>query len=234
MSINHQKSSIRLWPQDDRPREKLFKWGEHKLSNSELLAILISTGTRGQSALDLSREVMDKFKTFRNMSHTDSRQWEELRGLGAAKIAKIRAAIEIGRRFREDEIKEDQPRLRSSQDIVDILMPRMRDLKIEVFKAVFLNSQNRIIEIIDISEGTVNRASPFIREIFQKALSRFAVSLVCVHNHPSGDVTPSPEDRQFTADLHAAGKLLGVKLLDHIIIGDNCHYSFSDEGQIGG
>jgi len=224
------KTPIRLWPVDDRPREKLFKFGEQRLSNSELLAILLSTGTRGQSALDLSRKILEKFKTFRNMSHTDSRDWKEFRGLGPAKMAQLRAALEIGRRFREEEMKTEQPRIKSSREIVDILMPRMRDLKIEIFKAVFLNSQNKIIEIVDISEGTVNRASPFVREVFQKALSRFAVSLICVHNHPSGDTAPSPEDRQFTRDLIEAGRILGVKLLDHLIIGNNCYYSFSDAG----
>lgn len=228
------KSSIREWPVDDRPREKLFRLGPQKLSNSELLAILLGNGTRGQSALDLSRKVLEKFKTFRGMSHTDAREWDDIRGLGPAKVSQIRASLEIGRRFREDEAREAQPRIRSSRDIADMLMPQMRDLKIEVFKAVFLNSQNKIIEISDISEGTVNRASPFIREIFQKALARFAVSVICVHNHPSGDPTPSPEDRQFTADLRGAGQVLGVKLLDHLIIGDNRYYSFSDSGAISG
>lgn len=228
-NLSQVQNPIRLWPQDDRPREKLFRLGEQRLSNSELLAIILSSGSRGQSALDLSRQILDKFKTFRNMSHMDSRDWKGIRGLGLAKIAQIRAAIEIGRRFREDEMKLVQPRIKSSRDIVDILMPRMRDLKIEVFKAVFLNSQNKIIEIIDISEGTVNRASPFIREIYQKALAAYAVSVVCVHNHPSGDITPSPEDQQFTSDLVASGRILGVKLLDHLIIGDNCYYSFSDQ-----
>ena len=231
-NLPQHKNPIRLWPIDDRPREKLLKLGEQKLSNSELLAILLSTGTRGQSALDLSRKILEKFKTFRNMSHTDGKIWKEVRGLGPAKIAQIRAAIEIGRRFREDEVREIQPQIKSSREVVNILMPRMRDLKIEVFKSVFLNSQNRIIEIVDIEEGTVNRASPFIREIFQKALARFAVSFICVHNHPSGDVKPSPEDRQFTRDLAETAYVLGIKLLDHLIIGDNRYYSFADQGEI--
>ncbi len=230
MQNSPSKKAIRFWPAADRPREKLFKLGERQVSSSELLAILLSTGSAGESALDLSRKVIEKFKTFRNMSYSDGKDWKELRGLGPAKIARIRAAIEIGRRFREDEIRHAQPRIKSAKDIVDILMPQMRDLRIEVFKAVFLNSQNKIIEIIDITEGTVNRASPFIREIFQKALIHFAVSMICVHNHPSGDVSPSPEDRQFTADLQQAGKVLGIKLLDHLIIGDNRYYSMNNPG----
>ena len=226
------QNSIRHWPADDRPREKLFKFGERQLSNSELLAILLRTGTKGESALDIGRKVIEKFKTFRNMSHTDIRDWKDFRGLGPAKLAQIRAAIEIGRRFREDELRETQLQIKSSRDLAEILMASMRDLKIEVFKVVFLNSQNRIITIEEITQGTVNRASPFIREIFQKALAHFAVGVVCAHNHPSGDVTPSPEDRQFTRDLTEAGRVLSVKVIDHMIIGDNRYFSFADSGQL--
>lgn len=208
-----------------------MRCGEQQLSNSELLAILLSTGTRGQSALDLARNVMDKFKTFRNMSYAASSDWKTLRGLGPAKIAQIRAALEIGRRFREDEMRAVVTQIKSSREIAEMLLPQMRDLKIEIFKAVFLDSQNRIIEITDIAQGTVNCASPFIREICHKALALFAVSLICVHNHPSGEVSPSPQDRQFTKDLAQASKVLGIKFLDHLIIGDNRYYSFADQDQ---
>ena len=222
--------TIKNWPLSDRPREKLLKDGEHKLSNSELVAILLRNGVKGESAVDLARKILIKFGTFRNMGHTDIRDWKEFKGLGQAKIAQIKAAIEIGRRFREDEAKENQPKIESSKDIVDILMPRMRDLKKEVFKIVLLNSQNRIIDISDTEEGTVNKANPIIREIFQKALQNYAVSLICVHNHPSGNTEPSIEDREFTEELFKAGKIMQVAVLDHVIIGDNEYYSFADEG----
>ncbi len=210
---------IRNWPKADRPREKLLKHGEHTLSNAELLAILLRTGTKGSSALDIARKVLFRFKTFRNMSHTDSRQWKEFKGLGSAKIAQIRAAIEIGRRFGEEAL-ENKIKVKSAQDIVDLLMPRMRDLKKEVFKIVLLNSQNQIIEIHEITKGTVNQASPIIREIFQKALQYFSASIVCVHNHPSGNPQPSKEDKAFTQELVKAGNVLQIKVLDHIVIGD--------------
>ncbi len=222
--------AILNWPEADRPREKLLKNGEHTLSNSELLAILLRTGVQGQSAMDMAREIMQKFKTFRNLSHTDISHWKGIKGLGEAKIAQIKAAIEIGRRFREDELKEEKIKIKSSQDVVDILMPRMRDLKKEVFKIVLLDSQNSIIDIIEIAEGTVNQAAPIIREVFQKALQHFTSSIICVHNHPSGDSCPSKEDRDFTTELFHAGKIIQVKVLDHIIIGDNKHYSFADNG----
>ena len=224
------ENAIKNWPKDERPREKLFKSGEHTLSNTELIAILLRSGVRGHSAIDLARSILSKFKTFRDMSHTDIRDWQEFKGLGQAKIAQIRAALEIGRRFREDEVKENQPKINSSKDIVDILMPRMRDLKKEVFKIVLLNSQNRIIDIFDTGEGTVNKANPIIREIFQKALQNYATSLICVHNHPSGKTEPSREDRDFTKELYQAGNIMQVKVLDHVIIGENKYYSFADEG----
>ena len=223
-------TAIRHWPKDDRPREKLFKNGERSLSNSELLAILLRTGTNGTTAIDLARKVLDKFRTFRNMSHTDTRDWKELKGLGPAKIAQIKAALEIGRRFREAEIKEERPQIKSAKDVVDILMPQMRDLKKEVFKVVFLNSQNRIIAIEDLEEGTVNHASPIIREIFQRALQHFAVSIICAHNHPGGDAAPSAEDKAFTHKLIESGKVIGVNVLDHIIIGNEKFHSFIDRG----
>ena len=224
------KHSIKTWPKEDRPREKLLRNGEHTLSNTELLAILLRTGVKGQSAIDLARKVLQKFKTFRNLSHTDLAQWKEFKGLGLAKIAQIKAAIEIGRRFREDELKEEKIKVKSSKDIADFLMPRMRDLKFEVFKAVLLDAQNKIIDTVDIEQGTVNKANPIIREIFQKALQYFATALICVHNHPSGITDPSRQDKDFTKNLCEAGKIMQVKVLDHVIIGDNKHYSFADEG----
>lgn len=226
-------NTIKTWPKDDRPREKLLRSGEHTLSNTELLAILLRTGVKGESAIDLARKILQKFKTFRNMSHTDIRDWEELKGLGQAKIAQIKAAIEIGRRFKEEEVKESRPKITSAQDAAEIMMPRMRDLKKEIFKILLLNSQNRIIDNIEITEGTVNQATPIIREIFQKAMQRYAVSIICVHNHPSGDPNPSVEDKAFTKDMVKAGGILNIRVLDHIIIGNNKYFSFADGGMIG-
>lgn len=223
---------INNWPKEDRPREKLLKNGEHTLNNSELLAIILRTGIKGESALDLARRILHKFKCFRNMGKQDLAHWKQLRGLGEAKISQIKAAIEIARRFSEEIIKEKRVKIKSSRDIVSILMPRMRDLKIEVFKVLFLNSQNRIIDMIEIEEGSVNQARPIIREVYQKALREFASSIACVHNHPSGNPRPSREDRQFTRELVKAGEVLFIKCLDHIIIGDGKYFSFSDKGFI--
>ena len=225
-----QLAGIKSWPEDDRPREKLLKKGARALSNSELLAILLRTGTNGTSAIDLARKVMKKFGTFRNMVHTDARDWKEFKGLGGAKIAHIQAALEIGRRFREDEASAGKQKVKSAKDIVEILMPQLRDLKTEVFKVVYLDSNNRIIDIVDATTGTVNQAMPIVREIIHAALQKFAVSIICVHNHPSGRIEPSLQDKQFTKELNDAGKVIGIKVIDHIIIGENQFFSFSDNG----
>lgn len=226
------RTSIREWSPDDRPREKLFAQGEESLSTAELLAILLRTGCRGTNAIELSRQIIDRFGSLRNMSHTDARGWKSFKGLGKAKVAQIKAALELGRRFREEEWREERPQIKSAKDTIDLLMPRMRDLKKEVFKVIFLNSQNRVIAVEDLAQGTVNHASPIIREIFHRALEHFAAAVICAHNHPSGNVTPSPEDRAFTHKLVTAGKNLEIAVLDHIIVGRDCWYSFLDRGEM--
>lgn len=225
-------TGIKTWPEDDRPREKLLKRGAGALSNSELLAILLRTGTSGTSAIDLARKVLKKFGTFRNMAHTDVRDWKEFKGLGGAKIAHIQAALEIGRRFRQDESTEGKQKIASAKDVVDIVSPQLRDLKTEVFKVVYLDSNNRIIDIVDTAVGTVDKAFPIVREIIHAALQKFAKSIVCVHNHPSGETTPSEQDKEFTRQLCEAGKIMQVQVLDHIIIGDGRYYSFESSSGI--
>ena len=239
MAVTEKSKStgIKSWPEGDRPREKLLKKGAAALSNSELLAILLRTGVKGNSAIDLARQIIEKFNTFRNMNHTDMREWKEFKGLGPAKLAQIQAALEIGRRFREVEALPPKQKISSAQDIVNMIIPQMsdqmRDLKTEVFKVVYLNSNNRIIITSDAATGTVNQAMPIVREIIHAALQKFAAAIICVHNHPSANITPSPEDKKFTQELSAAGKLMGIKVLDHIIIGDGNHFSFADEGIMG-
>ena len=232
MIEKNKTSGIKSWPKDDRPREKLLKNGAKALSNSELLAILLRTGTAGTSAVDLSRKVLKKFNTFRGMAHTDSQDWKEFKGLGPAKIAHIQAAIEIGRRFREDEVSAGKQKISSAKDIVDILMPQMRDLKTEIFKVVYLDNNNRIIDISDAAVGTVDYAVPIVREIIHFALQKFAKSIVCVHNHPSSETTPSLHDKKFTKELSDAGNLMEIKVRDHIIIGRDKYFSFADQGLI--
>lgn len=219
-------TSISNWPEEDRPREKLLRNGEHTLSNSELLAILLRTGTKGQSALDLARKIMSKFKTFRNMGHTDIRDWKEFKGLGTAKLAQLKAALEIARRFNEHEGTNKKPLIKYTEEVVKMFKPRMRDLKNEIFKAILCDSKNRIIDVVEITQGTPTDSFPITREIISKALQNFASGVICIHNHPFSEPSPSKEDEIFTSALKEACKLTGIRLLDHIIFGIDQFYSF--------
>jgi len=221
-----QRVSIKEWPSDDRPREKLLKNGEHTLSNSELLAILLRTGTKGHSAIDLARKIMSKFKTFRNMSHTDIRDWDEFKGVGAAKLAQLKAAIEVARRFNSQEETNKKPLVNYTEEVVKMFKPRMRDLKNEVFKVILCDSKNKIIDSVEITQGTPTDSFPIIREIVSKALQNFTSGIICMHNHPFGDSCPSKEDEVFTLSLKNACDLIGLKLMDHIIFGSDDCYSF--------
>lgn len=225
-------STVKDWPDEDKPREKLLKYGEHTLTNSELLAVILQSGTKGENVLDLSRKILKKFKSFRNMSHIDIDVLKEFKGLGKAKISQIKATLEIARRFNEEKIKDKKNKIKSSKDVVEIFSARFRDLKKEIFKVIFLDSNNRIINVEEVAQGTVNFANPIAREIFHKAFQNFASSVICIHNHPSGKITPSTEDRQFTENLVLGSNCLGIKMLDHIIIGDNDYFSFNDNNLI--
>lgn len=224
-------SSIRSWPEDDRPREKLLKHGENVLSNAELLAILIRTGTTGKSAIDLGRELLNKFKSLRTMSSVDVSEFKEIMGLKDAKIAQIKAAIELGRRMMSEE-KAFHGMVKSSSDVVDFLMPLMRDLKKELFKILLLDKGNRIFEVIDIDTGTVDRVNPSVREILMVALKYQSPAMILAHNHPSGNTAPSEADKRLTQDLVKAASAMELRIFDHVIIGENSYFSFADEGLI--
>ena len=230
MSETSKSKGIKTWPQDDRPREKLLKSGEKALSDSELLAIILRTGVQGQSALDLARSVIKRFGSFRELSQASVLDWKEFKGLGNAKIAQVRAAIEIGKRFFEGQIAPRKIKIEKANDVFTLLSPRMRDFKNEVFEVLYLDAKNRLINIVELGDGSVDEVNPIIREIFHKALECFASSFICVHNHPSGSCEPSVNDRNFTKDILNVSKSIKINFLDHVIIGDNSFYSFADEG----
>ncbi|MBN1350304.1 DNA repair protein RadC [candidate division KSB1 bacterium] len=223
--------SIREWPEDDRPREKLLKYGEHGLSNAELLAIIIRTGTTGKSAIDLGRELLNKFKSLRAMSGVDVSEFKEINGLKDAKISQLKAAIELGRRMMSEE-KAFQGVVKSSADLVEFLMPLMRDLKKEHFKILLLDKGNHVSEVIDIDVGTVDRVNPSVRDILMTALKYQSPSMILAHNHPSGNINPSDADKRLTKDLVKAALAMELRIFDHVIIGDNSYFSFADDGLI--
>jgi len=224
--------SIREWSEDDRPREKLLKYGEHALSNAELLAILIRTGTPGRTAVDIGRELLHRFKTLRAMGGADISEFQKIPGLKSAKIAQIKAAMELGRRMISERKKPSTP-IRHSSDVAELLMPLMRDLSKERFVLLLLDGRNAVTDIIDIDYGTVDRANPYIRDIIQTAVRNNAPSVIVAHNHPSGATAPSENDKAFTRSLMMAAKATGINFFDHIIIGNDDYFSFADKGFIG-
>lgn len=219
------------WPEDDRPREKLLKYGEHTLSNAELLAILIRTGISGKSAVDLARELLHKFKTLRAMSGIDVSEFKQISGLKDAKTAQIKAAIELGRRMMSEE-KAFEGTVKSSSDVADYLIPLMRDLKKELFKVILLDKRNSITDVVNMELGTIDRVDPSIRDILLTALKYQAPAIIVAHNHPSGDVEPSDADKVLTRDLIVAAMAMDLRVFDHIIVGENRYFSFADEGFI--
>jgi len=218
------------WPEEERPREKLLKFGADKLSDTELLAILLRVGSNGKSAVDMARELINQFGTFRNI---DSKSFAELKrnGLGVAKIAQIKAAIEIGKRFLNEK-SLSKIKIKTSQDMVDYFIPYMRDMKKEIFKAVLLDGKNKIIKEVTITEGTLTKSIVHPREVIKEAVTESAAALVLIHNHPSGEPQPSQDDIDITKRIISACELVGIKTLDHIIIGDNDYFSFFNGGLI--
>jgi len=231
MSKKVYERAIVSWPEEDRPREKLLKYGAHTLSNAELLAILIRTGVEGSSAVDLGRQLLRKFKTLRAISASDLTEMREIKGLSTAKIAQIKAAVELGRRMMSEERALEGP-IRSSSDVANYLMPLLRDLKHEVFKIVLLDRRSSVLDVADIDEGDVASTQPHIRKVMLRAAQAYAAALIAVHNHPSGDPTPSEPDKLLTRNLVIAGRAMDIRVFDHLIIGDGRYFSFADEGLI--
>jgi len=224
-------NGIKTWPKEDRPREKLLRYGEQSLSNTELLAILIRTGIPNKGAFDISRELLQKFETLRSINAIEISELRKINGLSDAKICQIKAAIELGKRLMSEE-KSIQGIIKSSKQLAEVLMPLMRDLTKEAFKIVLLNKRNQVSNIVDVAQGTIDRVFPSVREILQIALSNHVPAVLLAHNHPSGDVTPSEQDKILTHDLIIAASSMELRVFDHIIIGENRYYSFADKGLI--
>ena len=222
------KNTVKHWPEDERPRERLIAHGPASLSDAQLLAIIIKNGKAGRSALDLALELLTKFENLAGIEKAGISEICQVPGIGKAKAAEIKAAIEIGRRHQKPSLSGAS--LCSSQDVVEYYRPRMRDLKKEVFKCVMLDTKNRIIRDEEVSAGSLSASIVHPRETFKAAIRESAAALIFIHNHPSGDTRPSQEDILLTRRLMQAGEVLGIQVLDHIIVGDGMHFSFRDNG----
>lgn len=222
--------SIRCWAEDDRPREKMALKGRSALSNAELLAILIGSGTKKKSAVDLAQEILSSFNNnLHQLSKKSIEDFCKFSGIGEAKAITIMAAMELARR-RDQEPPESLVHVKSSNGAYQVLKPRLTDLYHEEFHTIFLSRSNRVLCTELISKGGFSSTVVDSKIIFKKALDVKASSIILAHNHPSGNLKPSEQDEALTKRIVAAGKLLEIQVLDHIIVGDLGFLSFADEG----
>jgi len=224
-------SAIKAWPAEERPRERLLAHGPGALTTAELLAILFRTGARGQSAVELARSLLEKTGGLRELDRRGAEELQEAKGLGLAKIAQLKAALELGRRLLAEE-KKVLGAVTSSKEVYEWLRPQMRGLTKEVFKVLLLNSNNEVLEAVTASEGSVTESPVYLRDLVNLANRHQAAALIIAHNHPSGNPRPSSTDKTLTEELVFTGRLLRIRVLDHLIIGDDRYFSFADEGLI--
>ncbi|MBZ0307810.1 MAG: DNA repair protein RadC [Anaerolineae bacterium] len=223
-----QPPTINSLPTSERPRERLLAHGTRTLSNAELLAIILRTGTVGENALRLAERILVHYGGLQGLAGASPAEMEQLHGLGTAKAAQIIAALELGRRA-TNPVTDERPTIQSAADAA-VLMNDMVNLKQEHIRVILLDSQRRVQTISTIYIGTLNASILRTAEIFREAITRNCPALILVHNHPSGDPTPSPEDIQITRSLLAAANLLDIQLLDHLIIGQSQWVSLKSLG----
>jgi len=225
---------INQWPESDQPREKLIKYGSFKLTDSELLAIILRTGSDSMSAIDLARTLLQKAGSLDKLARLSVEEILEMkiRGIGKTKAVTVCATVQLARRLHSDISKPERTAITTSEQIASIYIPKLQDLKKEIFMAVYLDSGNMIINDSIISEGTINGTSVTPREVFFDAIKFLAASVVIIHNHPSGNIRPSREDKIITKKMVDAGKNMCINVIDHLIIGHNSYYSFADAGLI--
>ena len=231
--MDYKNISIKQWAVDDRPREKLLSKGIYSLSDAELIAILLGSGSRNESAVELAKKILNTHNN--NLNELGKVSIEQLiknKGVGEAKAVTIMAAMELGRRRKLADVM-NRPKVTQSADVYEIFKPMLADLPYEEFWVILLNRSNKIIAKEKISQGGVSGTVTDIRLILKKAIEKLACSLILCHNHPSGNLKPSESDISITKKLSEAGKFMEINVLDHIIVTDQAFYSFADEGYMG-
>jgi DNA repair protein RadC len=225
--------AIKEWPEDERPRERLMKLGADALSEAQLLAIVLATGdaSSGQSALDLARNLLHTFGSLRGIEAASVSELCRAKGVGPAKATSLKAALELGKRL-SGEPSQRKVKITSPSDIVAQYQPHLQHLRKEIFKAILLDTKHQILKDVTISEGSLSASLVHPREAFLPAIRESAAAIIFLHNHPSGDPTPSPEDKELTHRLAEVGLLIGISVLDHVIIGTGTpgYVSFRDAG----
>ncbi|MFQ5795352.1 MAG: DNA repair protein RadC [Candidatus Bipolaricaulia bacterium] len=227
----HDRQVIRDWPEAERPRERLIRDGPEALSDAELVAIALGTGTGGMSAVDLARLLLARFGGLRGLDRATASELRQIPGIGPAKAAGLRAALELGKRLLRQGVVARR-RIQSVEDVFDYYRPYLRDLKREVFHMMLLDGRNKLIREVTISTGSLTASIVHPREVVKEAIRESAAAVIFVHNHPSGEPEPSVEDIEITERLVDACELVGVRVLDHVIVGDDRYASFVELGLI--
>ncbi len=228
----NKKLGIKAWAEEDRPREKLLNKGRSAVTDAELIAILIRTGTPAETALDVAKNILNLAGNDLNrLAKLSVKELTKVKGLGNTKAITIVSALELGRR-RKDETIQEMPRINSSNLVYEIMKPHLLDLDVEQFWVLFLNRASRLIGKQFLSQGGITGTVVDPRIIFKAALENMASNIILVHNHPSGNLKPSDQDNQITKKLVEGAKLLDMQVVDHLIFANNGFYSFADEGQI--
>lgn len=225
--------TIKDWPAEDRPREKLLARGAQSLSDTELLAIVLRNGnaSTGESAIDHARLLLGRFGSLKGLDEAASGELGKVKGIGPAKVAQIKASLEIARRMGNHKWQPGEP-LRSSEDVFRHFRDDLQDRKHECFYVILLNNKNRKIRDVKISEGSLTASLVHPREVYNPVIRESAAAVIFVHNHPSGDPAPSPEDIEITRRLKEVGEIMGVRVLDHVVVGRDRYFSFSDKGML--
>ena len=225
------RGAIRTWRAEERPREKLLRSGAQTLSDAELLAILLRTGSRARSALDIASGLLDRWDGLPGLARRNACELMRVEGIGTAKALGVLAAFELGRRLQAGSGEQRTP-LRTPADAARLLIPRFRDLTHEVFALMVLDTQNAVIATLELSHGTLNASLVHPREVFKAAIDHVGAAVLVAHNHPSGNPEPSGEDIAITHQLADAGKILGIPLHDHIIVAGNGYVSLAERGHL--
>jgi len=218
-------------PLSDRPRERLLRLGPEALSTPELLAIIINTGTQGDSVLMTSQKLLSEFGNLQNIAQATIEQLSKVRGIGKAKAIQIKAALELGKRIDDPDYKPGKP-VQTPEEAVKSVQSKLSGKKKEHFYILCLNTRNRVNDTRQVSIGNLDSSIVHPREVFKDAISSYASTVIFVHNHPSGDLEPSAEDINLTRRLVEAGELLGIPVLDHIIVSDKGHTSLKSRNLI--
>ncbi len=222
--------AIRELPSTERPRERLKQHGPHALSAIELMAILFGSGSEGRSSIDLARDVLGASQgSLRRLASRPVASLTSVRGVGAARAVTVHAALELGRRMVAEQ-RDEGAAMREARDVYNAYAHRLEDLPVEEFHVATLDAQHRLENDILITRGILNSSLVHAREVFRQAIAENAYAVILIHNHPSGDPSPSSEDRVVTTQLVAAGKLLGIEVLDHIVVGRGRFTSFAESG----